>query len=77
MTLPVLDAALSRVRFDGRVPTLELRNAQPFTGSEDEIFAGIRELVSFLPSNNEDEAAEDCVAVIKAFTAYNVISIMI
>ncbi|MCR5410207.1 MAG: carboxyl transferase [Lachnospiraceae bacterium] len=31
-----------------------------FTGSEDEIFAGIRELVSFLPSNNEEEAFTDC-----------------
>ncbi len=26
-----------------------------FTGSEDEIYAGIRELVSLLPSNNEDD----------------------
>ena len=31
-----------------------------FVGSEDEIFAGIRELISFLPSNNEEEALVDC-----------------
>ena len=32
-----------------------------FTGSEDEIYAGIRELVSMLPSNNEDDMSyEEC-----------------
>ena len=31
-----------------------------FVGSEDEIFAGIRQLISFLPSNNEEEALVDC-----------------
>lgn len=32
-----------------------------FTGSQEEIFAGIRQLVSMLPSNNEDDASyEDC-----------------
>ena len=31
-----------------------------FAGTEAEIFADIRELVSVLPSNNEDEAIEDC-----------------
>ena len=31
-----------------------------FTGSEDEIFEGIRSLISFLPSNNEEEALVDC-----------------
>lgn len=31
-----------------------------FVGTETEIFEGIRELVSILPSNNEDEAVEDC-----------------
>ena len=31
-----------------------------FTGSEDEIFAGIRELITYLPSNNEEEALADC-----------------
>ena len=31
------------------------------TGSEDEILAQIRELISFLPSNNEDEAFVDCI----------------
>ncbi len=29
-----------------------------FTGSETEVIAGVRELVSILPSNNEDEAAD-------------------
>ncbi|MFR3320442.1 MAG: carboxyl transferase domain-containing protein [Lachnospiraceae bacterium] len=32
-----------------------------FTGTEDEIMAGIRELVSMLPANNEDDMSyEDC-----------------
>ena len=32
-----------------------------FTGTEEEIFAGIRQLIGFLPSNNEDDASfEDC-----------------
>ncbi len=32
-----------------------------FTGSEEEIFAGIRELVDLLPANNEDDASfEEC-----------------
>ncbi|MCR5775050.1 MAG: carboxyl transferase [Lachnospiraceae bacterium] len=31
-----------------------------FVGSEDEIFAGIRELVTFLPANNEEEALTEC-----------------
>lgn len=31
-----------------------------FTGSEDEILAGIRELISFLPANNEEEALAEC-----------------
>ncbi|MBR1524590.1 MAG: carboxyl transferase, partial [Lachnospiraceae bacterium] len=31
-----------------------------FVGSEDEIFAGIRELITFLPSNNEEEALTEC-----------------
>ena len=32
-----------------------------FTGTEEEIFAGIRELIGFLPANNEDDSSfEDC-----------------
>lgn len=32
-----------------------------FTGSEDEIYAGIRELISMIPSNNEDDMSyEEC-----------------
>ncbi len=31
-----------------------------FTGSEDEILSSIRELISFLPANNEEEAFADC-----------------
>ncbi len=32
-----------------------------FTGTEEEIIAGIRELVSMLPANNEDDMSyEDC-----------------
>ena len=31
-----------------------------FVGSEDEIFEGIRALISFLPSNNEEEALAEC-----------------
>lgn len=31
-----------------------------FVGSEDEIFAGIRQLITFLPSNNEEEALAEC-----------------
>ena len=32
-----------------------------FTGTEDEIMAGIRELVSMLPANNEDDMSyEEC-----------------
>ena len=32
-----------------------------FTGTEDEIMAGIRQLVSMLPANNEDDMSyEDC-----------------
>ena len=31
-----------------------------FVGSEEEIIAQVRDLVSMLPSNNEDDAAQDC-----------------
>ena len=32
-----------------------------FTGSEDEIYASIRELVAMLPANNEDDMSyEEC-----------------
>ncbi len=31
-----------------------------FVGSEDEILAGIRDLISYLPSNNEEEALVEC-----------------
>ncbi len=31
-----------------------------FTGTEDEILASIRSLISFLPANNEEEALADC-----------------
>ncbi len=31
-----------------------------FIGSEDEIFEGIRDLIGYLPSNNEEEALTDC-----------------
>lgn len=67
MTLPVLDAALSRVRFDGRVPTLELRNAQPFTGSEDVdvLCGGMRSFTEFLcPAGTRD--AEDTAERLEA-----------
>ena len=31
-----------------------------FTGSEDEVLAGIRKLVTLLPANNEEDAVDDC-----------------